>query len=1540
MATCHIGTSMCTLNLSWNTTHFVLIRRALRTLFADESDRRPRDRFPGKIWWTDEWSDDWDDSGWHSAEWSPTSAYGSEHDAFWADWEWTNDDWSDDWNWDEQGIDWNEELVEPDEQANGPEEASLREAYNIATEASRTLKEAREAVRKVRQARGYYSPEASTGKGLTKNGGNSSKGSKGKSKSKGKQTFGPCFICGKSDHGYRQCPDRHSAYGGKGKPSKGKFFKGKGKGQSKGVFHFHSDYSNDEIQMDIFSSQWDQHALNERKPTWAFLDTGATENAIGEDSLQDMIDAGNFKYHVDVMDRPVFRFGNGQKDQASSKVTLQQTALGDIPFYVLGGEGRRTPPLVGARTLRDRKTLLSYGDGTFLYSGDQDMSFTIPLHAMKSRHVAVDLCDEPAKLDLSSPPLSESYVTRNLGEPLLEEEGHVEQSINVMWCDENFTDNPLQPEQPHVDVVLETFGMDEKLQILAQRLDNLRSSQRFRDSDGSDVGSFSMRRPEEDRVSVRGSPQSGSSEGQPVCFLGKLLKMRSSIGLSVQEGLRWRRSSDGARASFGEDCPGQSPGGHSTTDVLREGRGGEDHGGQGQDASDGPDTTHGYQPDILPVQGSLGEAGFYGECASPGTFEKHDGTAGDEHVGHGRGCGEEHVEIREAGVDGRELRSTSAIEEGRGESREVERHGADSEGQVPCEDEDPEEGDDEGHHQEVDGDVIESVGSGGRVEDRERGRGGSVRASEGTAGRLRVLQGALQRLRMKMGGASSTKAELEEVSNASRQDATRHSDGTTLAYEEPCTTNDNTLRQPISKSTTCTSTTSKTLMNTHGIPLESSIDSLAPEAGQGVTSIREEQRNQSSKNILPQSTSRRIASGMAAIGAMVMFPVQGLMAQMSMNPDFVEVACSPTSSLSEEMMRLGFMAKRVNYKEGYDLESPKGTSMLRQELLLHPPRCTWISLPCTRLSPLVNLTERTPEEWARFEQRQMKDLKRAEEVSNAVGDSIEKRIESDFAWEWPTGASKGWKSKAIRRLVYRMHQLGKKIYWCRFHGCAYGLEFRGLPVQKSWTVLTTNRHIWLALQKKCPGHPEHVHCRGEAAKASSYYPQKMVKAITRGLVGTWTSHEKCCGVSLAEDVERYLLEVPQEEEEGKETEECFKKAREEDPQVLALTKDRFTSEPPKGKKLEQVKQQMMRIHRASGHSSFSNLQRLLRMRKAPEWAIEMAGQLECPECLESRRPMPAPVASLHELPQLWEVVGTDVFEYEHDDKKHKFILWRDRASGYAFVEHLQSYDGAWEPSTSHVVGSLVHWLMINPCPTWIISDAGTIYTSEEFMEFAGRSGIGLLTAPAEAHHIMGPEEGCIGILKNTVRRLLKEEQSLSADQAFALAVHGHNNTINSTGFSPFQWVRGGSCPQENLLPGPRKAFGGVLRLKEKARVAYEQEHAKQRLSRLNNSVVRRPMACKTGDLVMIWRQRGKGQWVGPVRVLLQEGGTMWLASGASLIKARINQVRKCSKRKELDASVSGASVFRNPVTLETLLRDFTGKHYTRTSLEKHHRQSR
>ena len=161
------------------------------------------------------------------------------------------------------------------------------------------------------------------------------------------------------------------------------------------------------------------------------------------------------------------------------------------------------------------------------------------------------------------------------------------------------------------------------------------------------------------------------------------------------------------------------------------------------------------------------------------------------------------------------------------------------------------------------------------------------------------------------------------------------------------------------------------------------------------------------------------------------------------------------------------------------------------------------------------------------------------------------------------------------------------------------------------------------------------------------------------------------------------------------------------------------------------------------------------MRRAPQWSIDLAGSLQCPDCVEAQRPQPQPPASTKPVPQLWEIVGTDVFEFEHEETKDKLVIWRDRASGYAYVEHLQEYKKAWEPKTSHIINSFLNWLMVNPCPMWLMPDGGTIYTSEEFLRLASRSGIGVMTAPAEGNRMMGPEKGCIGILKNSVVRIFE-----------------------------------------------------------------------------------------------------------------------------------------------------------------------------------------
>ena len=66
-------------------------------------------------------------------------------------------------------------------------------------------------------------------------------------------------------------------------------------------------------------------------------------------------------------------------------------------------------------------------------------------------------------------------------------------------------------------------------------------------------------------------------------------------------------------------------------------------------------------------------------------------------------------------------------------------------------------------------------------------------------------------------------------------------------------------------------------------------------------------------------------------------------------------------------------------------------------------------------------------------------------------------------------------------------QTWKNTYWVKIDGCQYGLEWKGLPLKKSWTILTLNRNLWLTWNKRCDRTREHAECRGPAAEESSYY---------------------------------------------------------------------------------------------------------------------------------------------------------------------------------------------------------------------------------------------------------------------------------------------------------------------------------------------------------------------------------------------------------------------------------------------------------------------
>ena len=414
------------LTLTKNSTRFIYIRRALRTLFSDDPQEGQGPPLSRGVWWASE--DAWDygngeesdDSEWFGDEGTTrrrptangcttssltTRIHGTTRPA---------------------PMTTSRTLPTP----RRPRPWSMEHAYTVAQTASKTLTEARQAVAKVRAARGYFDAKGMKGTGQAfqgvSKGPSKSKGEKGKGKSKilgGKAkglrtSFGPCFMCGSPSHGYAQCPDRWSKGAKKGSGKKGKLGKSSPSSASgKGTYYgyvpqypneaFYADYYVDlpdltdlsTIYVLSLSTDEEAYAIGTAK---VIIDTGATESVAGVASMAKLLNSSGVdtRYRVCLADRPKFRFGNGQCQQATSRIDLETLSMGTMSFYLLDGEAENTPPLVGGRDLQSRRTALSYDNLCLVHE-----SRRVPgrwmvnnISLLKGKHILMDLNEQPRRL--------------------------------------------------------------------------------------------------------------------------------------------------------------------------------------------------------------------------------------------------------------------------------------------------------------------------------------------------------------------------------------------------------------------------------------------------------------------------------------------------------------------------------------------------------------------------------------------------------------------------------------------------------------------------------------------------------------------------------------------------------------------------------------------------------------------------------------------------------------------------------------------------------------------------------------------------------------------------------------------------------------------------------------------------------------------------------------------------------------------------------------------------------------------------------------
>ena len=696
-----------------------------------------------------------------------------------------------------------------------------------------------------------------------------------------------------------------------------------------------------------------------------------------------------------------------------------------------------------------------------------------------------------------------------------------------------------------------------QLQLLAQRLQGLQRKIYLKEPNDKQIG-ISHRRPSRRGMAMHGDPQEHKDSIQPTCSLAIVREVRSPSLLHVKEGSTWEQPCNGPRTAHHPS--GVAGTGGNSSELRHDGSKGEwqDHGDQGQDVASGSaditsthDDLRGVHPEVVEVRSCRWQANP--EHAEGGTHAKEDdlqGCTGDQ--GRSRpeccaigscSCGiagntEDHGGEDQAGGDGAIVTSE---EVGLSHGAASWREGCDERDECPIIGR-------RGHNRSTLWTAVMDL--------RRRIRGLSERGGDSprdvTCDNPRDVNGSLAETVEQDDGLEVVMP--PESSNTTFHYDAKVADGTTLAMDGETFSHTTISKQ---QSTT----------NEHGVICHPAPDEV-PLIGDF------DKCQQSKNNLVGANLAKRLAVKAAMIGAMVLAPTASLMGQLRGASDFLEIACSPESALSNEMIKMGHSAKRINYKEGFDLETRRGTSLLKQEIVQHAPRMSWISLPCTRLSPLVNLTQCTDEEWAAFEKRQSADLRRADEVADGVCEGLDRGME--FAWEWPTNAVKGWRSRAIRKLIIKCKQLGIPLYWARMHGCAYGLQFNGIPVQKGWTILTTNRRTWLGLQRRCRGHVEHVECRGKVATASAYYPPQMVRAVAKALSSSWSDIDERAQNSLGRDIEVCLCDSGFSNVEEK----MNWHVRNEEPEILALSRTKFPEEPPQGKKLERccVSTELLAIH--------------------------------------------------------------------------------------------------------------------------------------------------------------------------------------------------------------------------------------------------------------------------------------------------------------------------------------------------------------------------
>ena len=696
----------------------------------------------------------------------------------------------------------------------------------------------------------------------------------------------------------------------------------------------------------------------------------------------------------------------------------------------------------------------------------------------------------------------------------------------------------------------------------------------------------------------------------------------------------------------------------------------------------------------------------------------------------------------------------------------------------------------------------------------------------------------------------------------------------------------------------------------------------------------------------------RVGRGLLNLALKLNDKVQDAMSNLIYHKEPVvwELFCSPESTLSQEVLKSGIRAVRINLASGFDLYKPETYEQLKKLWLLQRPKKIWISSPCTFYCDWSDLNYSHRRHVLEAKRRREKQMhKRLHEYLCWV---LGYDPEVELFWEWPLRC-RAWKADHMELFVQRLQQLGFDLFYCRMDGCRYGMKSqKGNFVQKSWCIMTTDAQFHQKFRlKTCLRNHEHEWLHGVETNRSAYYPVAMCRAIAdfwrkqlfpeRWIRMLWTA-------PVPMDPFTEMIEAPQlahvegapNEELGESPELPLLPEEDEDPDLQPEVEAQ-----PSDAEIKQWEVKLEKFHKSAGHPTARNMARMLSDAKLPRWKIKMALKHKCPVCEElkpggSSSKQISPI-SVRQLPEPFQHIGIDVGDWEcpsfGNKFKVKFALMIDIATKYRVVEPLfRAEHGTIKVETAEdmIRTFTTRWLVDKPKPLVVIPDNAKSLTAKKFCDFMADLQIEVNFPPDHESWAHGIVERAIQQVKETASLIAQSLPDLEPELCLAMASSACNGTEYVKGFSSLQWVFGRQAEitdeelrQQVSLPQERQQnqFVRLMNNRQLAEDCARQARARLVISKLKNTSLRQPM--RTFDLaqpVMLWRKflphtahkgrRGgykrtvKPRWVGPGRVVLHElipgqneedrRGIVWVVMGKTLYRCSVHSVRPLSSREQ------------------------------------------